>query len=197
MAELDLWRSLFGGLACPGSGHSARSCAGANAPIAVVASGSRFSQQQTFALRLTSPRRRPCEGSSRSSSGRWVTRGGHQFRNFIRLAVPRNAGFLREVGRRFLDRHVVQGRPVLEVRSAPTCHHRAGQDTVNLNTIGDAAIGECLPQGDAGGGLFRSQSSFIRIRARSFYRITCGAAGTAPAGATSIAIGAVMASRLS
>ena len=71
-----------------------------------------------------------------------------EFRNFIRLAVPRNAGFFREVGRRFLDRHVVQGRPVLEVRPAPTCHHRAGQNTVNLNTIGDAAIGECLRQGD-------------------------------------------------
>jgi hypothetical protein len=37
-SEIDPWRSLFGGLACPGSGHSARSCAVANAPIYAVRS---------------------------------------------------------------------------------------------------------------------------------------------------------------
>jgi hypothetical protein len=36
LTGVDPWRSLFGGSACPGSGHSARSYTGANAPIFVV-----------------------------------------------------------------------------------------------------------------------------------------------------------------
>ncbi len=36
VATLDPWRSLFGGLACPGTGHSARSCAVAHAPISAA-----------------------------------------------------------------------------------------------------------------------------------------------------------------
>jgi hypothetical protein len=39
---------LFGGLACPGSGHSARSCAVANAPMLAVLAPDLFSRKLPF-----------------------------------------------------------------------------------------------------------------------------------------------------
>ena len=60
------------------------------------------------------------------------TRKRHQLGDLFRLAIARDAGLLREVGRCLLDRHVVQVRPVLEIRAAPAGHHRSRQDAVEL-----------------------------------------------------------------
>ncbi len=51
---------------------------------------------------------------------------------------------------RLFDGHVVQRRPVRQIRSAAAGHHRARQHAVDLHAIGDAAIRERLGERDDG-----------------------------------------------
>ena len=69
----------------------------------------------------------------------------------------------REFRRRLLDRHVVERRPMREVGAAAAGHDGAGQDAVDLDAIGDAAIRKRLGERDDRG-VDRADGRIGRLR---------------------------------
>ncbi len=64
----------------------------------------------------------------------------HQLRDFLGLAVARDAGLLREIFPSPLPSSCRAAAPMLEVGPAASGHDRTGQDAVDLHAVADAAV---------------------------------------------------------